>query len=56
MSRTIDLAEVADGQYHAIDLGAHPLKEGFYLWVAPMANPKEVGAILVDRIFCVRDR
>lgn len=48
------LAETADGNYQWIDMGKQPLTAGTYFWAAPASN-KNVAAIYVDRIICVRD-
>ena len=45
---------MADGKYHVIDLGVHPLDSDSYFWVAPTDNPS-VAAVYVDRIILLRE-
>lgn len=53
---TVQIEDVADGEYHEHDLGVHALRPGMYFWVAPMGNADEVEAVYADRIFLVRER
>lgn len=50
------IANCLGGEYRTYDLGVHELKPGMYFWVAPLANPEQVEAVAVDRIYCVRER
>jgi hypothetical protein len=52
--RRLNVEEVS-GPYRTIDLGAHPIHGGLYVWVAPPKRPGEVTAVYVDRIFLVRE-
>jgi len=53
---TESLDNAGDGEYRTYDLGAHEMKAGVYVWVAPMNNPDAVEAVFVDRMFFVRER
>jgi hypothetical protein len=48
------VAEMGDGQYHILDLGAHSLTPDAYIWLAPTNNPN-VEAVYVDRIILLRE-
>ena len=50
----VQIPDVADGEYHTIDLGLHELKPGMYFWIAPTGKPNDVTAIYTDRIFLIR--
>lgn len=50
------IEQAAGGDYHTFDLGVQELKGGLYFWVAPLANPDQVDAVYVDRIFLVREQ
>ena len=52
--KVVTLAEAADGEYHAWDLGVQELTPAMYVWIAPQGNSDAVGAVYVDRIFCRR--
>jgi hypothetical protein len=46
-------AEMADGKYHEIDLGAHPLSATASFWFAPQNNP-QINKVYLDRVILVR--
>lgn len=52
----LTIQATAGPEYKLIDLGAHKLKSGRYVWVAPRNNPDAVTAVYVDRMFVVRER
>jgi len=52
---TIPLSQVAGAQYQRVDLGAHQLNGGMYIWFAPAKNPA-VTKIYVDRIILIREK
>ncbi len=51
-TRTI---EEMGGEYRVVDMGVHELRPTMYFWFAPKANPDQVEAIFVDRIFFIRE-
>lgn len=53
---SVSADQVSDGSYHTFDLGVHNLHGGTYVWVAPPARPDEVQAVLVDRVYLVREK
>jgi hypothetical protein len=53
---TVQIPDVANGEYHTIDLGVHELKPGLYFWIAPMGKKSEVTAVYTDRIFLAKER
>jgi hypothetical protein len=52
----VQIPDVADGEYHTIDLGVHELKPGMYFWIAPTGKPDEVTAVYTDRIVLVKNK
>jgi hypothetical protein len=52
---SVPIEEVADGEYHAFDLGVYEPREGRYVWVAPPADSQLVSHVYVDRIFLVAE-
>ncbi len=50
---TKTVAELADGKYHEIDLGAHLLSPTASFWFAPQNNP-QVNKVYLDRVILVR--
>ena len=55
--KRVNVEDAGDGRYHTYDLGLHTLEPTTtYFWVAPVDDPERIEAILVDRIFCVRER
>ena len=50
----VQIPDVADGEYHTIDLGVHELKPGMYFWIAPTGKPNDVTAVYTDRIFLIK--
>lgn len=50
------IKDVADGEYKTFDLGVQELSGEMYFWFAPRANPDQVEAVYVDRIFCIREK
>ncbi len=54
--RMVTIEEAGQGKYVVLDLGAHKLHGGCYLWVAPLNNPAAVTSVLVDRMFVVREK
>ena len=50
----VPVKTVASEKYQRVDLGAHKLNSGMYLWFAPNKNPA-VSKIFVDRIVLVRE-
>ncbi|NPV45806.1 MAG: DUF4838 domain-containing protein [Armatimonadetes bacterium] len=52
----VPIEQVKDGEYKTFDLGAHELRGGMYIWLAPVNNPDAVTAIYTDRIFLLRER
>ncbi len=52
-TRTIE--EMGAGEYQVVDMGVHELRPTMYFWFAPKANPDQVEAIFVDRIFFIRE-
>lgn len=52
----VTIGQAGGAGYHRIDLGAHALRPGMYVWVAPMNNPEAVEAVLVDRIVFVKEK
>ncbi|MBN2308730.1 MAG: DUF4838 domain-containing protein [Candidatus Hydrogenedentes bacterium] len=55
-STIVPIADVADGEYHVLDLGAHELREGMYFWLSPLRNPDQVDAVFVDRVYFMREK
>jgi hypothetical protein len=53
VQRVLTIQETRD-KYALIDLGVHQLKNGMYVWVAPMNNPAAVDTVFVDRLFFMR--
>jgi hypothetical protein len=53
--KAVTLEDAGDGEYRAYDLGAYALTPGMYVWIAPMGNPGLVDAVVVDRIYFVRE-
>lgn len=47
-------AEMSDGEYHVIDLGAHQLHSDMYFWVAPPQR-EDIEGIFIDRFVLVRE-
>lgn len=60
MGKNVPCRELADGEYHTIDLGARTLNGGMYFWFAPPWMKKDVPSVVdnvyVDRIFLVREK
>ncbi len=56
MQQDLSIEATAGPEYKLIDLGAHKLKAGIYVWVAPRSNPEQVTAVYVDRMFVVREK
>jgi len=54
ITMTPSVAGFADGEYHLVDLGAHTLTPGIYIWVTSVNNPA-VSAVYVDRIILIRN-
>ena len=52
----VQIPDVADGEYHTIDLGVHELKPGMYFWIAPTGKPNDVTAVYTDRIFLIKKK
>jgi hypothetical protein len=50
----VPLEKVAGGKYQSVDLGAHELNSGMFVWFAPTKNPA-VSRIFVDRIILIRE-
>lgn len=50
------IEHAADGEYRTYDLGAHALKGGMYVWVAPCGNGDAVEAVYVDRVYFMQER
>ena len=55
VTRTIMIDDVNTDYYETIDLGSHILGGWRYLWIRPAAGMENVGSILVDRIWLVRE-
>jgi hypothetical protein len=50
----VDVAELADGEYHLVDLGVQAPSEGCYMWVAPPDRAAGIRAVYVDRMLFLR--
>ena len=53
--RIVRIEDAKGTAYRTFDLGVHALKPSMYFWVAPVNNPDQVEAVLVDRIFCIHE-
>lgn len=53
---TAAIGRMRGPEYKVLDAGAHKLRAGMYVWVAPRANASEVQAVYVDRIVLVRQK
>ena len=54
-SHGVTCAEITSPDYTTYKIGTFPLHTGMYLWVAPPANPDNVKAVWVDRVWLVRE-
>ncbi len=54
IQKIVTIEEMTDGAYHTVDLDRHVLPPTAYVWVAPLNNPDQVGAVYVDRVFFIR--
>ncbi len=54
-NKTIQVDEIAGGEYKLVDLGEFPLNANAYIWAAPPKRPGEVTAVYVDRFVVVRE-
>lgn len=50
-----DLAALADGKYHVVEIGKTKLDSGCYVWISPPRR-EDIEALYVDRIILVRDK
>ncbi len=53
--RTVTVEEIANGEYQVFDLGSFALTGDMFIWIAPPKRPGQVQAVLVDRIYLVRE-
>lgn len=53
--RTVTAKETASGEYQTFDLGSFAVTGDMYIWIAPPQRPDQVQAVLVDRIYLVRE-
>lgn len=49
------LAELGDGQYHLLDIGAYALTPDALVWISPVNNP-DVAAVYIDRVILLREK
>ncbi len=50
-SGAVRIKDIRQDAYIEVDIGTHRLTPASYIWIAPAANPDEVEAVYVDRIF-----